>query len=349
MELNIDELDSLDELAGDAGGELAVFDGSDPRILQLSYSSLTTLHTCPRKFQLYKLNSKAESAEDVSGTVTFAYGHAVGAGIQAILEGKSETDWMMAAFLQWGGDLLWENKKQNKSFWGAMVALKQFASMYANNYLDGYELVMYEGKPACELSFIIHMPDGFKYRGYVDAVLRHKVTGEVMVLEVKTTNATTVNPAQYKNSAQAIGYSIVLDVLFPELSSYKVLYLVYQTKSESYVQLPFDKSYYSRALWIRELLLDIELIKMYEQVDIYPMHGENCYDFFRECEYLQLCTLSTENLTKPLTQSGYDKLMSDLTKFQIQITLQDLIDSQLSKNAAAPTPTALAFEGDEIL
>ena len=165
--------------------------------------------------------------------------------------------------------------------------------MREHGYLDGYNLVRYQDKPATELSFVIHLPDGFKYRGFVDAVLQHEISGAVMVLEVKTTNATAVNPAQYKNSAQAIGYSIVLDALFPDLRAYEVLYLVYQTKSESYQQLPFEKSYHSRALWIRELLLDIELIKMYEQASIYPMHGESCYSFFRECEYLNLCTLST--------------------------------------------------------
>lgn len=343
----MDDFETLDDLAGDAS-PAAEYEGIDPRILNLSYSSLLALHSCPRKFELYKLNGKHDSAEDLSSSITFAYGHVVGSGIQAILEGKSQAEWMLAALLEWTPDLDAANVKQGKSFWGAMVALFQFESMYANGYLDGYELVSYQGKPACELSFVIHLPDRFKFRGYVDAVLRHKVTGEVVVLEVKTTNATSVNPAQYKNSAQAIGYSIVLDVLFPELSSYKVIYLVYQTKSESFVQLPFDKSYYSRALWIRELLLDLEVIKMYQENEIYPMRGESCYSFFRECEYLQVCTLSTQNLTAPLTQDAYKKMQDELGEFQIHVSLQDLIDSQLKKDVAPP-PTTAAIAGDELL
>lgn len=303
---------------------------TDPRIKLLSYSSMLTLHTCPRKYQLYKLNSKVEFSEDVAGSVTFAYGHAVGAGIQALLEGKSYEQTLWQEFLAWDIDLLADNPKMNKSFWGAMNALKQFDSMRSNGYLEDYELVTYQDKPACELSFVIHFPDDFKYRGFVDAVLRHKITGEVIVLEVKTTNSSNVNPAQYKNSAQAIGYSIVLDVLFPELSSYRVLYLVYQTKAEEYVQIPFDKSYYSRALWIRELLLDIEMIKLYEETEIYPMHGESCYSFFRECEYLQVCTLSTERLATPFTEETQQKIDEDLAKFQINITLNDLITAQLT-------------------
>lgn len=312
----------------------------DPRIKQLSYSSMLTLHNCPRKYQLYKLGGKVELVEDIPGSLTFAYGHAVGAGIQGLLEGDSLAQVIWREFLAWDVDLLADNPKQNKSFWGALHALAQFDSMRSNGYLNDYELVSYQGKPACELSFVIHFPDGFRYRGFVDAVLRHRITGEIVVLECKTTNSANVNPAQYKNSAQAIGYSIVLDALFPELSSYKVIYLVYQTKAEEYVQIPFEKSYYLRALWIRELLLDIETIKMYEAAEIYPMRGESCYSFFRECEYLQVCTLSTEHLATPFTEEAAAKIESDIAQFQIHVSLADLINAQLNKNTDRPAPTA---------
>ena len=306
----------------------------DPRIKQLSYSSLLPLHKCGRKFQLYKLNAKIEQPEDAPQSLTFQYGHTVGKGIQDVLENKSLEQCLWEAFIEWEVELDAVNPKQNKSFWGALAAITQFHSMHSNGYLEGYELVQYQGKPACELSFVIHLPDGFKYRGFVDAVLEHKISGKVLVLEAKTTSATSVNPAQYKNSAQAIGYSIVLDALFPTLSSYEVLYLVYQTKSESFVQLPFEKSYYSRALWIRELLLDIECIKMYDEASIYPMHGESCYEFFRECEYLQTCTLSTERLATPLSDEDAQKLEDQLKEFQIHVTLDQLIQSQLAKEGA---------------
>ena len=321
----------------------------DPRILNLSYSSLLTLHSCPRRFQLYRLNAEVEQSEDVPGSITFAYGHVVGEGIQHILTGLTieETIWRM--FLGWDVDLDAENPKQNKSFWGAVFAVKQFASLFEAGYLEEYELVTYQGKPATELSFAIHLPNGFKYRGFVDAVLQHRISGEVLVLECKTTNAAAVNPAQYKNSAQAIGYSIVLDAIFPELSAYKVLYLVYQTKSESFVQLPFSKSYYARALWIRELLLDIDVIMMYEEASIYPMRGESCYSFFRECEYLQVCTLPTSRMVTSLTAEQQQKLAAQLDTFQIQVTLDQLIEAQISKDAAPPATPLVNSDDDEFI
>jgi PD-(D/E)XK nuclease superfamily len=303
------------------------YEGStDYRIRQLSYSSLLTLHSCPRKFQLYRLRTTHRTEESSKSTVTFAFGHVVGEGIQQILEGLSESQVIWNMFLGWHTDLYAEDPKLAKGFFQAVIAIKRFISLRQAGFLKEYELVYYNGKPACELSFSVTFPDGYRLRGFVDAVLRHKDSGKVIVLECKTTGSATINPATYKNSAQAIGYSIVLDVIFPELSSYEVLYLVYGTKSGEYLPIPFQKTYLQRALWIRELLLDIETIKMYEEAEVYPMHGESCYSFFRECEYLNVCQLSTGYLTKPCTPDQEDK-----TEYQINLTLDDLLTTQLAK------------------
>ncbi len=303
----------------------------DTRLKQLSYSSLLNLHACPRKWQLDRLQAPREESEDISSSVTFAYGHSVGQGIQSVMEGKSESQVLMDMFLIWEANLLAENPKQNKSFWESVIAVQKFMAMREQGYLSEWELVYIDGKPACELSFLIHLPDGFKLRGFVDAVLKNILTGEIMVLELKTTSSYSINAATYKNSAQAIGYSIVLDNLFPDISSYEVLYLIYKSKSREYEQLPFTKSYFQRALWIRELLLDIEVIKMYEEAGIYPMRGESCYHFFRECEYIYTCMLGTDKLTDPLTQEQEEKILLGHEDYQIHITIQDLIVSQLSK------------------
>lgn len=304
------------------------YDGTvDYRIRQLSYSSLLTLHSCPRKFELYKKRSTFRTEEAESSTITFAFGHVVGQGIQDVLCGFSREYVMVNAFAGWHADLYAEDTKQNKSFWLALQAIQKFLSLRDQGFLEDYELVYYDGKPAVELSFAITFPDGFRLRGFVDGVLRHRETGKVIVLECKTTS-TKLNSSVYKNSAQAIGYSIVLDVLFPELSSYDVLYLVYQTKDLEYTPIPFSKSYLQRALWIQELLLDIETIKLYEGAQVYPMHGESCLNWGRECEYFQSCTLSTAHLTNVCTPAEEDK-----TEYQINVTLQDLLEAQFAKTA----------------
>lgn len=303
----------------------------DMRLQQLSYSSLLSLHACPRKFQLDRLQADRHDDDSNKSSVTFAFGTIVGEGIQHCLEGKAESEIVWNMFLRWTPDLLADNPKQAKSFWEAVQAVQRFITMREQGFLDGWQLVYIEGKPACELSFLINLPNGFKYRGFVDAVLQHSVSGEIMVLECKTTGMATINAATYKNSAQAIGYSVVLDHLFPDLSSYEVLYLIYKTKARDYETLPFTKSYLQRALWIRELLLDTDVIALYEQADIYPMHGESCYNFFRECEYIYTCTLSTDKLTDRITPEQEAKIAESHETFQINIGIEDLIKAQLRK------------------
>lgn len=319
----------------------------DTRIKQLSYSSRLLLHSCPRKFQLYRLKAAREVEQDLIQEVTFSLGHVIGAGIQDVLQDKSLKEIYWNAFLMWHTDLFEEDTKKKKSFWESLLAVEIFQHVRTSSLLDDYELVYYtpEGKtepvPAVELSFIVSLPNGFKYRGFVDAVLRHKITGKILVLEVKTTGGTSVNAAQYKNSSQAIGYSVILDVLFPELSSYEVLYLVYMTKSREYFPLSYTKSYLHRALWIQELILDCELIQKYEEVGIYPMHGESCFSYYRECEYLNTCTLSTAYITSPITQQEEEAILEEHSQFHIALTVQDLIQSQLNKSTPTNPTTPL--------
>lgn len=299
----------------------------DLRLQQLSYSSLLTLHNCPRQFQLDKLNPRSTDDE----STTFAFGHCLGLGVQLCFEGKSEEEIVFAIFRQWSLDIFEENEKRHESLWLAIHAVQKFIGMRRAGFLAEWELVYYNGRPACELSFVINFQDGFRYRGFVDAVLRNRISGVIAVLEVKTTSLNDIDEAVYKNSAQAIGYSIVLDAIFPELSSYEVLYLPYKKKAREYELRPYTKSYLQRALWIQELLLDIETIKLYVNSEVFPMRGENCYSFFRQCKYFGTCTLSTNYLTKPLDEKTVDKIAAE--EYTVNLTLMDLLDSQLAKDA----------------
>ncbi len=303
----------------------------DPRLKLISHSSRTLLHKCPRKYQLYRLGSQDTDIQDISQGVTFAYGTAVGVGIQSVLENKTEAQVMLDIFLAWDVDLLDCNDRQKKSFWEVVFAIQKFTAIREAGFLSEYELVYYEGAPAIEFSFRVLLPDGFYYRGFVDAVLQHKTTGEVVVLEAKTSSGQP-NPAYYKNSGQAIGYSVVLDILFPSLSSYSVLYLVYYTKGREYKQFTFDKSLLQRALWLQDLLIDSEHIKLYESYGSYPMHGESCFDFFRECDYMGLCTLSTANLTTPLTVAGLKAIEKrEEDNYMFTVDFYKLVEAQLDK------------------
>jgi hypothetical protein len=316
----------------------------DPRLKNLSHSSRTMLHKCPRKYQLYRLTAKQtiptsqeELVKDAETGVTFSYGTAVGVGIASVLEGKTEDRYLLETFLSWEqADILDVTPRHNKSIWTALFAVQKFATLKDTELLEDYELVYYtspntgEKLPAVELSFIIKLPDGFNYRGFVDAVLRHKDTGDIIVLECKTSSG-SAQPAAYKNSGQALGYSVILDILFPKLSSYSVYYLVYGTKTYEFDTFIYEKSLLQRALWLQELIIDKHIIELYDAYDTYPMHGESCFDFFRECEYMGLCTLTTENLTKPLTQKVLDEVKKANDLYEFVISFEDLVHTQIAK------------------
>jgi hypothetical protein len=200
--------------------------------------------------------------------------------------------------------------------------------MYAGGFLSDYEVAIVNGIPAAELSFRITFPNGYKYRGYVDLVLRHRITGEYLVLEIKTTSAKYVKEESYRNSAQAIGYSIVLDRLFEEMSSYKVLYLPYLTGSRKFEPMEFTKLFSQRARWITELILDTGTIDTYIEHNLFPMHGESCLSFGRPCNYYQNCTMDDKYLLQPYVATDDAELERTYT---VEVTIQELITAQMGE------------------
>ncbi|HYP43473.1 MAG TPA: PD-(D/E)XK nuclease family protein [Candidatus Nitrosocosmicus sp.] len=332
-----DEFEINSELQKEITAELE--NPIDFRLRNLSYSGSNILHACPRKYQLTRLQSQSED-EDLTGmrAVTFAFGHAVGDGIQAIISGVSLEEVLLNTFLSWPVDLYLNDEDQKKNVYYPLPAITTFESIFTApaNELSDYELYYYtdsEGNkvPAIELPFYVELPDGFKHRGKADVVLIHKETKQLLVLEVKTDGSKDVNPAKYKNSAQALGYSVVLDAIAPGYSSYTVLYVVYNTKLMCYQMFEFLKTRYMRAMWISQIMLDAELIKMYEGIGSYPMYGESCYDWGRECGYYNLCTLSTENLVQPLSNKELGKLIVKNKEYFIRVTISDLIAAQMQQ------------------
>lgn len=280
--------------------------GGDPRLKRLSYSAGNTLHGCPRKFQLERLRTKIVAPVDWKRTLTFQFGHTVGDGIADIMQNLPRNEVIIRAFQGWKLDLFEENEKQKKSFIRALYALYKFYALREQGHWEDYELVFFNGKPAIELSFKIVFPDGYTQRGYVDLVLRNKETGEYVIIEIKTSSGTYINPASYKNSAQAIGYSVVLDTIAPGISSYSVDYMVWMSRLDRWEQFSFPKSYSQRAFWIRDRIYDNETIQRLIDTEgsygNWPMQGEHCNAFNSICEYMDSCQLSTLPQVIPLKQ-----------------------------------------------
>ena len=262
----------------------------------LSYSTECTLHSCPRRFLLEKLT--AASSSDETDNIDFLYGHAVGGGVQNFAHTRDIRAAVWESFLSWRGDLGIELMPKKKSFWYALIGVMKFAGEIGQLLGDWEIAVMPDGRPAIELAFRLDLGNGYFYMGHIDAVLWNPNTRQFMVLELKTTGFNSINDAQYKNSAQALGYSLVVDTVAEQLkadaSNYEVLYCVYKAGLLEWEAIPFVKTRYQRAAWLFDIRLDCSILQMYRDQGHFPIHGESCYSYFRQCEFFTTCDIKSD-------------------------------------------------------
>jgi len=179
--------------------------------LVLSYSSLETLNTCPRKFELYKVHPY-DAPRDTSPALS--QGSAVGNGYAAYLEGKSEEEVRFATWLNYYPPL----EDNVRTLTKAQVIVQALidnpmAKEDADDPCD-WELAKFNGVASTELSFAIRISPTMVYVGYLDAVLYSPSTGKYRPLELKTSSlASDKLEANFKNSAQGLAYALVLDTL----------------------------------------------------------------------------------------------------------------------------------------
>ncbi|TFZ81674.1 PD-(D/E)XK nuclease family protein [Candidatus Macondimonas diazotrophica] len=299
----------------------------DPRLLFQSYSSLQLLHACPRKYQLHRL--RAQQKEDRSTNVTFAFGHAVGDGVAELLLTKDLDAAIWKAVQSWDVGFEDCNEKQQKSLPHVILALEIFeTAMQENTELKNLQVMHWHDKPAIELGFKIRIPGTlgiYSFRGFMDLVMRDEETGRVVVIENKTSSGNWVNHFSYKNSAQALGYSVILDVLEPEDSAYEVLYNIYMTKLKRWETFPFVKNKVQKARWIESIFHDIAQIEYFVQTvgnyGHWPMRGESCTAFGRVCEFMDICHLETANLITAPTEAD----LEDPVEAQFEFNVEDIL------------------------
>ena len=309
-----------------------------------SYSKLSGLHDCPRSYELNELaaNSPVQQAIDIQAAAAdpnldFAFGHAVGAGIQTFAATQSLVAAQFAAFLAWKAP--WDAEKLDrrgyatgKSLAWAELAVEKFGVFYANELSD-FEVVRFaDGRPATELSFAVDFGNGFFHFGHIDTVLRSKSTGRLAVWEGKTTGFENVDEAVYANSSQALSYSVVVDAIAAELGAtetdYEVLYIVYSSKSRDFTLLPFTKTKVQRAEWLQEVLLDHAAISQYRQLQFFPKRGESCINRYgRKCKWFGNCTMKNESLFPDVQLSKLERI-EEVESVDFKVTLEDLIKGQ---------------------
>lgn len=306
-----------------------------------SFSKLQLLHKCPRLYEIEMLKAASTAPQEPDAlNADFAFGHAVGAGIQTYGATRNLIAAQFAAFTAWRAPYDFEklDAKGNptgKSLTWALYAVEKFA-LFCDTELADYEVLrLPDGRPATELSFAVDTQNGFFHFGHIDTVLRHRSTGQIAVWEGKTTGMENVHEAAYGNSYQALGYSVVVDAIASSLglpsADYEVLYVVYSSKAREFQLLPFTKSPSQRAEWLQDLLLTHATISKYSELQFFPKRGDSCLDKWgKTCRHYGTCHMRSESLF-PGVQLSRIGAIDEVEIVDFRFTLAELIAAQQTR------------------
>ena len=303
-----------------------------------SYSTQQKLFSCPREYQLSKMEADLQGDQDKESNVDFAFGHAVGAGVAEYDKSQDLKKAYWAAFLAWNIDLLAAKERkeggrdQKKSFAHALWALDMYTEFYQEEGLGEYEVAYTEAMLGVDLE------DGNFYAGHVDTIFKHKELGSYLVKENKTTGFAAVDPALYANSDQGLGYSVVVSAL--GATEYTVLYCIYSTTEQRWIAMRFVKSPLAKAEWLQTQLLFGSEKDEYARINFFPRRGGSCFKFNRRCKYFETCDFDTERVFgkkfSDLKTIGSLDELDAIEHLDFRLTLTELIAHQEQELRSAP-------------
>lgn len=290
--------------------------------MNLSYSGLELLNTCERKFELEKMYQAQTS--NASTSLDLVAGSSFGAGLQALLQNKSLEEAHWEAYKKWmfpnGTDKesvsIYEESKKKSFMLVSLHMQKYFLNPILAN--QGWEVwKLPNGRPAIEVGFHITLPNGYSYRGYIDAILQH-FTGKLTALEIKTSGMENAHVANWQNSFQGMSYSLITDYISQKQSEEQLFFIAEFPKLGQQV-MDFWRGPKDKYAWLPALALDMQRIETYKRNKHFPMRGSACYDYFRPCHHLGICNLSQQ-------QDYVSPPPEDLSKYDYCFNIQELIN-----------------------
>lgn len=271
--------------------------------LTLSYSSMNTFLSCPKKFIYQKCSElqteKRNSAASLIGT-------SIHESFQYYLITKNSTNAIKLLMMKYPIKL----KKAMSGKYHFLAAYKILVSLIKWYEESGLDLLYINDKPAVE--FMVQTQyeiEGAKFLkllnwlGFIDAIFIDKNTGELIICDIKTSSTTSTpeeDNIKYSLSPQTVEYvTNVLNLLGYSqeeakqvISSVKVLYLVCHFNNYQYEVSPIyfnkDESCVTNLEnGIKQLVNTIEYCK--DDSSKYYSSG-NCVSFAQVCPFFELCS-----------------------------------------------------------
>lgn len=290
--------------------------------IRLSHSALKTFNTCERKFQLERLLKGAPDKEDSSHTV---FGKAFGIFVSTYFLTQDQELSIYKAWLAYFPIIEDEAKTEESLIIACLSAIPSIDLL-----VEGYEVATFNFKPAVELSFRLDIDENCYFVGYVDLVLRSKITSKTAILEVKTTGLGLLDLSPvFQNSGQALGYSICLDQVVGEAQAeYEVIYLISQLNKKTFGSvkthvMTFGKTLADRFNWFIALKMDADRLAAMLDTQVFPMRGDSCLQFMRPCQHFNTCQLHSLDRKKEIPIDEID--------YQFRFNLEEVIENHINR------------------
>lgn len=297
---------------------------------ELSHTILKPLPECERKFELDHLLVRPNVANvDTFEKSYHIRGNAYGAGVQAYL---------LTGDMDFAKTVAWLSYyPENED----LLRVPTISQARVINNLDHskakldemrkrYTVAFFDGKPAIEKSFKLHIDGKWYYIGHPDIVLFDNELHIYVVLDVKTTLYKMVDlQPLYRYSTQCLSYSIVIDaVVGEEQNSYGVLYLVCRDKNNSdFVPdvevFQFQKTLVDRLKWFYALKMDIQKLNQMEEFDLFPLRENGCVSFGKVCTHYGFCHMTSGDVRK--------EPKPDTRTYDFEFNLDDLIQNHIAR------------------
>lgn len=270
--------------------------------VRLSHSTFGLIHGCERKFQKTKL-LRNDNLRDESAPMSFGKGF--GAAWQLYFILRSEGQSVQVA----QDSAIWELYKEytplletDRHYLERAIYVLVASQAFLEQQLMEWEIAVFNGRYANELSFRLDINEKFYYVGYLDLVLKNRRTGRYAVTDAKTTSmrGEDLRP-MYQFSDQVIGYSIILDkIVGADLAEFDTNYWVAQLPSGSisslyqprFHALNFQKTLRDRFEWFLKIYMDVDRLQKMEALATYPKR-DNCMAYNKVCQFFGTCHFTT--------------------------------------------------------
>lgn len=270
-----------------------------PSRIRLSTSSRDLLLQCEREYQLIEL---LQGNDGEKNNAIFSFGHGWGEGVvEYLLTGSLDAAIYRAWLYYWPHlEDITSTRLEEWCFQGLRQAQSTLDSIR-----EDWEVAEFNGKPARELGFHIDINEKFYWESAMDAVLREKRSGFLGVFECKHTMSylADITP-MYKNSGQALGYSIVLDQIAQQpLATFPLHYFVGQWIRGELPKVTvhwykWRKTLLDRLNWFLTLGVDVQRLQNLLDMNLFPMRGHSCLRYNRPCQFFGTCNLRSGDIPK---------------------------------------------------